>query len=75
MLEPDVVLARLARAPRRPWWRNALTGLAFAAAGLFVRWAAQAFYGEVTGFIILLPVVILAALTGGRVAGLVATVA
>lgn len=75
MLEPDVVLARLARAPRRPWWRNALTGLAFAAAGLFVRWAGQAFYGEVTGFIILLPAVILAALTGGRVAGLVATAA
>ena len=75
MLEPDVVLARLARAPRQAWWRNALTGLAFAAAGLFVRWAGQAFYGEVTGFIILLPAVILAALTGGRIAGLVATAA
>ncbi len=73
MLEPDSVLARLARAPRRPWWRNALTGLAFAAGGLFVRWAAQAFYGEVTGFIILLPAVVLAALAGGRTAGLVAT--
>ena len=73
MLEPDAVLARLARAPKRPWWRNALTGLAFAAGGLFVRWAGQVFYGEVTGFIILLPAVVLAALTGGRVAGLVAT--
>ncbi|WP_309628802.1 PAS domain S-box protein [Brevundimonas sp.] len=73
MLEPDVVLARLARAPKRPWWRNMLTGLAFAAGGLFVRWAGQVFYGEVTGFIILLPAVVLAALTGGRVAGLVAT--
>ena len=68
-------LARLARAPKRPWWRNALTGLAFAAGGLFVRWAGQAFYGEVTGFIILLPAVVLAALAGGRVAGLVAAAA
>jgi PAS domain S-box-containing protein len=74
-LEPETILARLARAPLRPWWRNALTGLAFAAGGLTVRWAASSFYGEITGFIILLPVVILAALSGGRVAGLVATVA
>ncbi len=64
----------LARAPKRPWWRNALTGLAFAAVGLAVRWAAQAFYGEVTGFIILLPAVVLAALAGGRIAGLTATI-
>ena len=75
MLEPDIVLARLARAPKQPWWRNVLTGLVFACGGLFVRWAGQAFYGEVTGFIILLPAVILAALTGGRVAGAVATAA
>ncbi|WP_426050574.1 PAS domain S-box protein [Brevundimonas sp. SL161] len=75
MLEPDIVLARLAREPRRPWWRNVLTGLAFAAVGLLVRWAGQAFFGEVSGFIILLPAVTLAALTGGRVAGLVATAA
>ena len=75
MLEPDAVLARLARAPKRPWWRNVLTGLAFAAGGLFVRWAGQAFYGEVTGFIILLPAVVLAALAGGRIAGIVATAA
>ena len=75
MLEPDIVLARLAREPKRPWWRNALTGLVFAGGGLFVRWAGQAFYGEVTGFVILLPAVILAALAGGRVSGLVATAA
>ncbi len=74
-LEPESLLAGLARAPLRPWWRNALTGLAFAAGGLIVRWAGQAFYGEVTGFIILLPSVVLAALAGGRVAGAVATTA
>ena len=75
MLEPDIVLARLAREPKRRWWRNVLTGLAFAAGGLFVLWAGQALSGQVTGFIILLPAVTLAALTGGRVAGLVATTA
>ena len=75
MLKPDLVLGRLARARVRPWWRNVLTGLGFAAGGLFIRWAGQAFYGEVTGFIILLPAVVLAALTAGRIAGLVATAA
>ena len=75
MLEPDIVLARLAREPKRRWWRNVLTGLAFAAGGLFVLWVGQALSGQVTGFIILLPAVTLAALTGGRVAGLVATTA
>jgi len=75
MLVPEAVLARLARAPLRPWWRNAITGLAFAAGGLAVRWAASSFYGEITGFMILLPAVILAALAGGRIAGGVATLA
>ncbi|MDP3403656.1 MAG: PAS domain S-box protein [Brevundimonas sp.] len=74
-LEPEAVLARLARTPARPWWRNVLTGLAFATGGLAVRWAGSAFYGEITGFIILLPAVVLAALAGGRTAGLVTTVA
>ncbi|WP_396595530.1 PAS domain S-box protein [Brevundimonas sp. R86498] len=69
------MLARLARAPARPWWRNVLTGLAFAAGGLAVRWAGSAFYGEITGFIILLPAVVLAALAGGRIAGFVTTLA
>jgi PAS domain S-box-containing protein len=69
------MLARLARARGRPWWRNAITGLAFAAGGLALRWAGQAFYGEVTGFIILLPAVVLASLAGGRIAGVVATFA
>jgi putative ABC transport system permease protein len=62
-LEPEAVLARLARTPARRWWQNVLTGLAFAAGGLTVRWAASSFYGEITGFIILLPAVVLAALT------------
>ncbi len=72
---PDAVLARLARTPAGPWWREVLIGLAFAAAALFVRWAGQAFYGQVTGFIILLPAVVLAALAAGRTAGIVATFA
>lgn len=74
-LEPEAVLARLARAPARRWSRNVLTGLAFAAGGLTVRWAASSFYGEITGFIILLPDVVLAALAGGRTAGFTATIA
>jgi PAS domain S-box-containing protein len=74
-MTPDAVLARLARSRPRSWWVNVLIGLGFAAGGLFVRWSGQAFYGEVTGFIILLPAVILAALTGGRTAGVVATIA
>jgi PAS domain S-box-containing protein len=72
-LAPDAVLARLARSRSGPWWWNVLIGLAFAAGGLFIRWAGQAFYGEVTGFMILLPAVVLAALAGGRTAGVVAT--
>ena len=75
VLEPEALLARLARAHDWPWWLNVLVGLAFAALGLFIRWAAQAFYAEVTGFMILLPAVILAALAGGRIAGLVAVIA
>ncbi len=72
---PEAVLARLARSLAGPWWHSVLIGLGFAAAALFVRWAGQAFYGQVTGFIILLPAVALAALTGGRTAGIAATLA
>jgi PAS domain S-box-containing protein len=72
---PDAVLAKLARTPAGPWWRGVLIGLGFAAAALFVRWAGQAFYGQVTGFIILLPAVVLAGLAAGRTAGIVATLA
>lgn len=73
--QPEAVLARLARVHARPWWQGVLLGLAFAAAGLAIRWAGNAFYGNVTGFIILLPAVTLAALTGGRIAGFSATLA
>jgi len=58
-----------------PLWRTILTGVAWAAAVLFVRAAASAFYGDVTGFMILLPGVILASLSAGRVAGIIALVA
>jgi len=52
-----------------------LIGLGCAAAILLVRMALAAFYGDVTGFMILLPGVIAAALAGGRTAGLTALAA
>ena len=70
--QPEAVIARLARVGARPWWQAVLLGLVFAAAGLALRWAGRAFYGEVTGFMILLPAVILAGLAGGRIAGVAA---
>ncbi len=71
----DAALARLARVPPQPVWINVLIGLGAASGGLLIRFAGSAFYGEVTGFIILLPAVFLAALAGGRLAGIVATLA
>jgi len=71
---PEAVLARLTRRGPRTGWQSVLMGLAFATGGLAVRWAGQSFYGEVAGLMILLPAVILAALAGGRVAGLATTV-
>lgn len=75
MSDADSALTGLARIPRQPWWVNILIGLAFAAAVLAVRWALAGLYGNVTGFIILLPGVILASLAAGRVAGLTAVIA
>ena len=72
---PEEMLARLARVRVQYWWQSVLLGQGFAAAGLAIRWVGNAFYGNVTGFIILLPAVILAALTGGRIAGFSATLA
>lgn len=69
------MLTRLARNRPGPWWSQVLIGLGFAAGALLLRWAGQAFYGQVTGFIILLPAVILAALTAGWRAGATATAA
>lgn len=71
----DGGVTRLARVRTRRWWGSALIGLGAAMAMLTVRWALSSFYGELTGFMILLPAVIVAALAGGRVAGLAALVA
>ncbi len=65
-------VAWLARLPRTSFAVAFLIGLLGAAVSLALRFGGQAFYGQVTGFMILLPGVILAALAGGRVAGLVA---
>jgi PAS domain S-box-containing protein len=59
----------------RPWWVSALIGLGCAAVGLLIRAALNGFYGNITGFMILLPAVIVASLTAGRIAGVVATLA
>ena len=69
------VVTRLARIRERPWWAGALVGVGCAAAMLTIRAALGAFYGEVTGFMILLPAVIVASLAAGRKAGATATVA
>ena len=65
----DAALSGLARIPPQPWWVNILIGLAFAALVLALRWALSGFYGQIGGFIILLPGVVLAALAAGRLAG------
>ena len=71
----DIALSGLARIPPQPWWVNILIGLAFAAAFLMLRWALSSVYGQISGFIILLPGVVLAALAAGRLAGATAVVA
>ncbi|WP_235562739.1 PAS domain S-box protein [Brevundimonas sp. Root1423] len=68
-------MSSLARISPQPWWINVLVGLAFAAASLALRWALSGFYGQISGFIILLPGVVLAALAAGRVAGVTTVVA
>ncbi|MBX9574651.1 MAG: PAS domain S-box protein [Caulobacteraceae bacterium] len=52
-----------------------LIGIGFAAAALLLRWALTFAYGSITGFMILLPGVILSAVAAGRVAGLTTLVA
>ena len=67
-------VTRLARVKSRPWWVSVLVGTAAAAVMLAVRANLGFFYGNVTGFMILLPAVIIASLAAGRLAGLTATV-
>ncbi|WP_343054865.1 PAS domain S-box protein [Brevundimonas basaltis] len=71
----DAGVTRLARVRPRDWRGSMLLGVGAAVVALTVRWALTPFYGEITGFMILLPAVIVAALAGGRTAGLVAVVA
>ncbi|MGZ9098222.1 MAG: PAS domain S-box protein [Brevundimonas sp.] len=71
----SAAVTRLARFRTRPWWMSALIGLGCAGVALLIRAALNGFYGNITGFMILLPAVIVASLTAGRVAGMVATLA
>jgi len=66
-------VTRLARLKTRSWWVSALIGMACAAVALLIRVSLSEFYGNVTGFMILLPAVIVASLAAGRLAGLMAT--
>jgi PAS domain S-box-containing protein len=69
----SAAVTRLARLKTRSWWVSALIGIACAAVALLIRFALSEFYANVTGFMILLPAVIVASLAAGRLAGLVAT--
>ena len=74
-VDADAGLLRLARTAPMPLWRAVATGALWALAVLAVRGVASAFYGDISGFMILLPGVILASLAAGRIAGLTAVVA
>ena len=75
LLDVDAGVTRLARVGPRPWWVSLLIGVGCAALMLLVRKALSVFYGDITGFMILLPAVILAALAAGRLAGIAAVFA
>lgn len=75
LLNIGAIVTRLARFGARPWWMSALIGLGCAVGGLLIRGALNDVYGNITGFMILLPAVIVASLMAGRIAGLVATLA
>jgi PAS domain S-box-containing protein len=68
-LDADRSLLALARLKRGSVGTRILIGVVGAGVALAVRAAGAAFYGEITGFMILLPGVILAALAGGRLSG------
>ncbi len=73
-LSADILLARLARTPPPTILQAVLIGILAAVAALAVRWGLSNFYAQVTGFMILLPAVVLAALAAGRIAGVVAVI-
>jgi PAS domain S-box-containing protein len=62
-------VTRLARVKSRSWWMSILIGVGAAAAALIVRAALSGLYGDIAGFMILLPAVIIASLAAGRPAG------
>ena len=66
-------VTRLARVRTRAWWVSLLIGTGCAIAIVAVRASLGFIYGNITGFMILLPAVIVASLAGGRLAGLTAT--
>jgi PAS domain S-box-containing protein len=68
----DAGVTRLARLPALAWWQSVLIGVVCAAVMLAVRQTLSILYGDIPGFMILLPGVIVAALAAGRVAGLTA---
>jgi PAS domain S-box-containing protein len=68
---PGAALTALARFEPGSWWVRVLIGVGFAVAAALVRLVTAPLYGSITGFMILLPGVLLAALAGGRVAGVV----
>ncbi|MGQ2992297.1 MAG: PAS domain S-box protein [Brevundimonas sp.] len=71
----DLGIARIARAPDPPWWGAALLGFGCALVMLTVRIALDELHGSATGFMILLPAVMVAALAGGLRSGMVALMA
>jgi len=69
----ETALSRLARRPVTSPFQSLLIGVVCAALAIGWRFAASGLYGQSSGFMILLPGVILAALAGGRIAGFTAT--
>ncbi|MFN3353222.1 MAG: PAS domain S-box protein [Brevundimonas sp.] len=69
------LVAGMARRGARTPAQAVAIALGATAVVLFIRWALTAFYGEATGFMILLPAVIVASLAGGRLGGLSALLA
>ena len=71
--DTDAAMVWLARVRPKSFGLNIGIGIAAALVMLGIRWAFSAYYGDLTGFMILLPAVIVASLAGGRTAGFAAT--
>lgn len=75
MLNADGALLALARLRPRSLLARLVAGLVCALAALAIRGALSAWYGGSTGFVVMLPGVLLAALAAGRLAGFVSLAA